>query len=195
MPIQQPKRRPAFKPIGILRSGPFGHGKTSVFANLNLTPMIDTFTVMVIFLLQSFSASGELMFIQKDMKLPDAEQTQLLNERGPVVTVLKNGILLEGKAIGNYEELMDETQAGVPELAEKLTAIRERDEKMFGASNPAEGFKGTVLVQSDKTTNFMFVRKVIFAINEAGWVHVQFAVTAIGTGAEGGEGAEGAPTE
>jgi len=195
MPVQQPKRRPAFKPIGILRSGPFGHGKKSVFANLNLTPMIDTFTVMVIFLLQSFSASGELMFIQKDMKLPDAEQTQLLNERGPVVTVLKNGILLEGKSIGNYEELMDDTQAGVPELAEKLTAIRERDEKMFGAANPAEGFKGTVLVQADKATNFMFVRKVIFAINEAGWVHVQFAVTAIGTGTEGGEGGEGAPAE
>jgi len=189
MPVQTPKRRPAFKPIGVLRSGPFGHGKKGVYAELNLTPMIDTFTVMVIFLLQSFSASGELMFIQKDLKPPDAEQTQLLNERGPVVTILRNGILLEGKSIGNYEELMDETQPGVPELAEKLTQIRERDEKMFGAANPAEGFKGTVLVQADKATNFMFVRKVIFAINEAGWVHVQFAVTALGNGAQGeGEG-------
>lgn len=195
MPVVIPKRRPAFKPFGKLRGGAFAGGKKGVMASLNLTPMVDMFTVLVIFLLQNFSASGEIMFIQKGMVLPDAKQTHLLGERGPVVTILPDQILLEGQLIATVAD-MDEAEPGIPELAEKLTGIRERDEKLFGASDPTEGFKGHILVQCDKATDFMLVRKVIFAVNEAGWVHLQFAVTALAPeGGEGGEGGEGAAEE
>jgi biopolymer transport protein ExbD len=177
-----PKRRPAFPPIGRLRSGPFGGGKKGIFADLNLTPMIDTFTVIVIFLLQSFSASGELMFIQKNLKLPDAEKAALLNERGPVVTLMANQVLFEGTVITTADDL-DEAEPGIPPLAEKLTGVREREQKMYRL-DPNEPYRGNVLIQADRGTDFMLVRKAIFAVNEAGWTHIQFAVTDIQTATE-----------
>jgi hypothetical protein len=65
MPISVPKRRNAFVPIGKLRGGSYGKsGKHGAMANLNLTPMVDMFTTIVIFLIQLFSATGDILFAQ-----------------------------------------------------------------------------------------------------------------------------------
>ena len=41
-----------------------GHGKKSTFASLQLTPMIDMFIVVLIFLLMTFSAEGQILLGQ-----------------------------------------------------------------------------------------------------------------------------------
>ena len=196
MPIETPKRRPAFAPIGRLRTSPLSGGKKSLGAALNLTAMVDMFTVIVIFLLQSFSATGEIMFIQKDIKLPEAKQAEFLNERGPVVTILgkQKQVLLEGKKIASFDEI-DETEPGIPPLAEELTSVREREEKLYGKKEN-EPYDGHVLVQADREADFMWVRKAIFSVNEAGWIHIQFAVMGLAKEGEGeGEGGEGEKKE
>ena len=45
-----------YAPLKFVRSG--GHGKKSGYAELNLTLMVDMLTILVVFLLQTFSASG-----------------------------------------------------------------------------------------------------------------------------------------
>ncbi|HYQ81724.1 MAG TPA: biopolymer transporter ExbD, partial [Anaeromyxobacteraceae bacterium] len=47
-------------------------GRKNTNAELNVVPMVDMMTMLVIFLLQQFSATGEVLFMQKDIKLPDA---------------------------------------------------------------------------------------------------------------------------
>lgn len=190
MPIVTPKRRPAFPPIGRLRTSPLSGGKKGLMGALNLTAMVDMFTVIVIFLLQSFSATGEIMFIQKDLKLPEAKQAEILGERGPVVTILgkQKQVLLEGKKIADFEDI-DETEPGIPPLTEELTAVREREEKLYGKKEN-EPYNGHILVQADKEADFLWVRKSIFSVNEAGWIHIQFAVMGLAKDTEG-EGAEG----
>ena len=189
MPIKLPKRRPAFAPLNRLRSGPFGAGKKSLMLALNLTAMVDMFTVIVIFLLQQFSSSGELLFTQKDLKLPEAHESEMLTDRGPVVTLFQNRVLWEGKPVANLDEL-DEAEPGIPPLIEKLEGVREREQKFYGRKE-GEPFKSHVVIQADKATDFQLVRKTIYSVNQAGWVHINFAVMGIGTpGEEGEEGAE-----
>lgn len=194
MPITTPKRHPAFKPIGALRAGPFASGKKGLMAGLNLTAMVDMFTVIVIFLLQSFSASGELMFMQPGLKLPPAKMTQLLEERGPVLTLFKNQVLLEGQEIAKTDAL-DDADPGIPTLSEKLTGVREREEKLAEQRgqprDPTKPFDGYLVIQADSSTDFKFVRKAVFSANEAGWAHLQFVVMGEGKGPEEGEGEEG----
>ena len=186
MAVVVPKRRPAFAPIGRLRTGPFGGGKKALMASLNLTAMVDMFTTIVIFLLQTFSASGEIMFAQKDLKIPEADVAEILNERGPVVTLFRGQILIDGKSVGKVEEL-DEAEAGIPMLAEELVKAREVLEKLNErrgkVKDPTQPFEGHVIVQADKETDFLLVRKAIFSVNEAGWAHIQFIVR--GTGSAG----------
>lgn len=188
MPVSVPKRRTAFHPIGRLRSNPLHAGRKGGMVSLNLTAMVDMLTVIVIFLLQSFSANGEIMFIQKEVTMPLAEQAEELTERGVVVTMFEDVIMLEGKEVARAGDL-DPAEPGVPAMAEQLTGIREREEKIAAAlgkpRDPSKPFDGSVIVQADEEVDFMIVRKVIFSLNQAGWAKVKFAV--MPAGPAGGE--------
>ena len=94
-----------------------GHGKKSPNSDLNLTPMVDTLTVLVVFLLMSFSASGEILFATKDIVLPPAFHTSEL-ERAPVVAVSKATIGFEGQFVMNAADV---TEAAYPDW--KLTPL------------------------------------------------------------------------
>ncbi|HMV67875.1 MAG TPA: biopolymer transporter ExbD [Myxococcota bacterium] len=187
MPISAPKRRTAFKPIGRLRQNPLHAGRKGVAAGLNLTAMVDMFTVIVIFLLQSFSANGEIMFIQKEVTMPTAEHVEELTERGVVITLYDDNILLEGKEVAKGADL-DPSEQTIPSMVERLNGIREREEKIAAATgkkrDPNEPFDGSIIVQADENVDFMLVRKVIASMNDAGWAKVKFAVKGEASNAE-----------
>lgn len=188
MPVSVPKRRNAFVPIGKLRGGTYGsHGKHGMMANLNLTPMVDMFTVIVIFLIQLFSATGDVLFSQKGLTLPPAKAAELLEDRGPVITLFQGKVLIEGREIAKADDL-DEAEPGIPALTEQLTGIRERDEKLFGR-DPSKPFDGKIIIQADKETDFHLVRRTIYAGNTAGWAYFNFTVVGEKDGTEGGDAA------
>lgn len=188
MSVSTPGRHPTFHPIGILRHGPFGGGKKNMMMPLNLTAMVDMFTVLVIFLLQSFSASGEIMFIQKGIKLPTAAMAEPLEERGPVVTLYENKVMIEGEKLAELDTL-DKAEPNIPTLTERLQKIRENEEKLVGR-DPSKPYDGHAIIQADVGTDFELVRKTIYSVNEAGWTHLQFAAMPVAKApAAGGDGA------
>src|SRR5688572_28533244 len=67
-----------------------GHGGKGVNANLNLVSFIDFLVVTVIFLLMSFSASGEIA-VDRNVKLPKAENVEDVID-APMVAVNGNNI-------------------------------------------------------------------------------------------------------
>lgn len=71
-----------------------GHGGRSPNANLNLVSFIDFLVVTVIFLLSSFSASGEIS-VDKNVKLPKAENVDDVID-APMVAVSGSQILVDG---------------------------------------------------------------------------------------------------
>jgi biopolymer transport protein ExbD len=196
MPVFAPARRPAFAPLNRLRSSPLSGGKKSTMAALNLTAMVDMFTTIVIFLLASFQANGDILFILKDLELPKAVAGKILAERGPVVTLFENTVLMEGNPFARLDEISKEDQ-GVPLLGDKLKAIREHEEKIAEMAgkprDPTKPFEGIIVVQADKETDFELVRKVIYSANEGGWAKIHFAVTGGGgpKPADEGHGGEG----
>ena len=180
MPVFTPGRHPAYEPIGRLRANPLKSAKKSGFTDLNLTAMVDMFTVIVIFLLQSFSGEGEVS-VHKNLTLPPSEQAQPLSARGPVVVVMRGEVLLDGEVIASLEE--EEEQPGIPALTEKLVAVREQNDaievelRRIDPTRPVKAFEGHLIVQADEETDFKLVRRAVYSANEAGWVHLQFAVT------------------
>ena len=67
-------------------------GHRATVAGLMLTSLVDAFSILVIFLLMSFSSSGELLTLGKGMELPKATGAQL--ERNPVVKLENDKIFL-----------------------------------------------------------------------------------------------------
>lgn len=187
--IRTPGRHPAFMPIGKLRASPYGH-KHSGMVSLNLTPMVDMMSMLVVFLLQMFSADGDLMFVNKDLVAPEAKQASPLEDRGPVITVDRDGVVyVEGEEIVQGATL-NVADSNIRAIAELLEEIRKRDEEKK-PRDPTKPFDGVVIVQADEEADFRVVRQVIGSVNEAGWSKVNFTVRAIHTPGQAAEGEAG----
>src|SRR5689334_5598770 len=78
-------------------------GRKSVYEALNLVAYIDMMTMLVIFLLMSFSATGEILFVQKNIVLPEAQNWTDL-ERAPVISVTKDVVTLDGAQVATGDD-------------------------------------------------------------------------------------------
>ncbi|HZS41412.1 MAG TPA: biopolymer transporter ExbD, partial [Polyangia bacterium] len=160
-----------YVPLKFVRGG--GHGSKSVYAELNLTSMVDMLTILVVFLLQTFSASGELLTVQKNIVLPEATNFKDL-ESAPIVAVSKDSVTLDGRMVANAEQLNAENTADwkITDLHDQLVTLKNN----FKLLHPSENFAGTVIVQADKGVDFKVIKKVMYSCAVAGYANVNFAV-------------------
>ena len=82
----------------------FNRGKRGVYAGLTLTSLVDVMTIIVIFLLMNFSANGEVLYMSKDIKLPDAYHGSQL-DRAPVISVSPEAVTFDGRMLLNTADL------------------------------------------------------------------------------------------
>ena len=152
-----------------------GHaGRKSSYAALNLVAYIDMMTMLVIFLLMSFSATGEILFVQKNIVLPDAQNWTDL-ERAPVIGVSKDVVTLDGAQVATADELMKESATGdfkIAELHDKLVTLKNN----YKLLHPSEEFNGIAIVQSDKNVEFKMLKKIMYSVAVAGYQNLNFAV-------------------
>jgi len=175
-----PGRRPAFAPIGRLRASSLSGGKKSGFVSLNLTPMVDMFTILVVFLIQLFKASGEVELSSKITVPRSVSGSPLEGETGTVVQAAgtecygdtKSILLLDSQPF-SAEECGDALSVEIPGMTARLTRIRETNEKIFGR-DPSMPYDGVLIIQADVATDFHLVRRIIFSANAAGWAKMKF---------------------
>ena len=175
MPIETPKAH-LYHSINLeVAKIKLGHGgRKSTSAALNLVAYIDMMTVLVIFLLMTFQANGEILFIQKNITLPDAHNWSEL-ERAPVIGVTKDVVTLDGRQVATGEDLMKDSATGdmkITELHDELVTAKNN----YKLLHPTEDFKGVCIIQSDKSVEFKMLRKVMFSAAAAGYQNVNFAV-------------------
>src|SRR5512143_1159453 len=105
MAIVQPGKRPAkrFEKSKIL-GGKMGGGHKSTNAEINVVPMVDMMTMLVIFLLNQFSSTGEVLYMQKDIKLPEAAHGQTI-EVAPVIAISPEQVVVGGQKVADVREL------------------------------------------------------------------------------------------
>ena len=73
-----------------------------------LTSLVDMMTILLVFLLQSFSAEGQLVTPSKDLEL--AESTSKKSQKPSLmIEVTHNSVLVDGRVIGSLSKV-DTTQ-------------------------------------------------------------------------------------
>ncbi len=166
-------------------------GKKSPNADLNLTSMIDFLTVVVIFLLMSFAASGEIATIQSGLQLPDAANTRTL-ERAPIIAVTRDVITLDvggsGRRIADVPSLMRESGAAGDWRIENLVQDLETLKRNWSMIHPREPFPAAVVLQADKSIDFRVLKKIMYSCAQAGYANISFLVNktvARGSGTSG----------
>lgn len=159
-------------------------GRKSVQAGLFLTSMVDMFAIMVIFLLQSFSAEGEIIVLPRGLELPKAANTGTL-ERAPVITVGLEEILFEGEKVANTRDLIQSDSWDLPPLRDRLAEYRQQLEAEAAVVQTEEGEdpveqaeenRQKINISADRRLEFEVVKKVIYNAGFSGFPDFRFAV-------------------
>ena len=138
---------------------------------LNLTSLMDVFTILVFFLL--FHASGsEVMEAPKQIKLPDSAIETKPRET-VVIMVSPESVLVQGKAVINTPELLDAKIETVAEITERLRQI---EQNIIGISTKTVVQSKEVTILADKTIPFQVLKKIMSTCTGSGYGRISLAV-------------------
>jgi len=160
-------------------------------AGLNITSMMDMMTIILVFLLKSYSTSDVSVAPSEDLELPvSTVQKQIEIAVNRVVS--KKNIVVDGVPVLSLEKVPDEDNPGqsklqVPEdqrngqLIEAL--LDELSKKADTAKNIGQqsgsdehAFKGRLLIQCDKKLPFEVLRQVMYTAGQAQFSEFKFVV-------------------
>ena len=162
--------RPKYDLSGLRRKRT-SQGTGHVASELPLTSMIDMFSILVIYLLMNFSASGDIFFVQKKVVLPHAENSRPLAS-APVISVIGDTVSLDAEQVGRNPLSMEEKDANLPRLTSTLNSLKER----MLQERPGEPFAGRLNVQAGEDTPLVYIKRAMQACMAAGWTNINFVV-------------------
>jgi biopolymer transport protein ExbD len=134
---------------------------------LMLTSMVDMFSMLVVFLLQTFSSSPEIL-INKGVTLPNSFTSTEVIE-APVLAINKDGnIYLDQKLIGEAKVV-----AKAPKkLLNKLNLIKQD----WAKSHNGAAFPGEINLQADKEIKSTLVSDIMSILTTSEYESIQLAV-------------------
>lgn len=152
-------------------------GKANVMASLNLTAFVDMMTMLVVFLLQAFSATGELLLTQKGLDLPAAVSHQDL-ERAPIITVSLDAITFNGEPMADPRTLAADTSMEwkVVELFERLKVERAQFELQSTDEESKKKVRGFLILQADKAVDSKILNRIMKTAYAAEYPNIMFAI-------------------
>lgn len=183
MPIHVPGKRK--------KRGKRGGGRRSAVAPLNMTAMVDMFTVLCVFLLQNYATTNQVLPMPEKVDLPAARSVKELSPSN-VVLIAKDGIMLNNIKVAEFTAVKEQQEWEIKPLMELLKKAVEEGElkkrsvgnQLRAAVNDAKQMPKVVdidefrkvTVQADKMVDFLTVKKVMFSVTEAGMQEINFAV-------------------
>lgn len=165
--------------------GKFGKGGVAQKGiNLNLTPMIDLFTILIVFLVSSYAADPSFMANAKDIELSNIKLSSEKPQETSVISVSPHALLLDGKQIlpvivnpkdGQFD-FPDSAYAGftLPDLFDALKVIAD-NAMAIEKINPSRPFKKEILLHADRGVPFAVLKPVLRTTGNAGFRNIKIA--------------------
>jgi biopolymer transport protein ExbD len=175
MTVQQPGRR-LMHHVGLkfVAKRVSGGGHRATNASLSLTSMIDFLVVTVVFLLMTFSASGETP-VSRGVNLPKAENTVDMID-APIVAVTGSQVMVDGSPAGNTRAIEDAKRL---QRVDELFNILKSKRELWRQTHPGKEFPGVVVLQVDQDVQAVVVKSVFQTSAFAGYPNVSFMVNSI----------------
>lgn len=146
-------------------------GKKALLVGLSLTSMVDMFSLLVIFLLQTFSASPELLAITKGVTLPSAQTGSEIKD-APQLSLAVDGVFLDQKRVGSTEDILRNPTV----LMERLAELR----KLWIKGHPDEAFRGEINLQAHRELPSTTVSQVMGMLPSQHYGSIHLAVVGSG---------------
>ena len=138
---------------------------------LNLTSLMDVFTILVFFLLAN-SGSNEVLTPPKQIKLPDSVVITKPRET-VVIMVNPEAVLVQGEAVASTPELLTSKRETVAEISKRLGELQAN---VIGISTKTIVDSQEVTILADKTIPFKVLKKIMSTCTLAGYGKISLAV-------------------
>jgi biopolymer transport protein ExbD len=143
---------------------------------MNLTSLMDVFTILVFFLLVN-SGSVELVEAPKDVSLPESREESKPRET-VVISVSPEDVMVQGKLVARVADIMEDKQNTMDPLVSRLADLKE---SVIGPNTMAVAESLEVTILADKSVPFVVVRKIMSVCTGEGYENVSLAVIQIPT--------------
>jgi biopolymer transport protein ExbD len=140
-------------------------------AGLNLTPLMDVFTILVFFLL-FHSTGSDILEAPKQIKLPDSVVETKPRET-VVIMVSPQVVLVQGEAVISTAELLQDRIETVAEITERLKQL---EGNIIGISTKTVAENKEVTILADKTIPFKVLKKIMSTCTGSGYGRISLAV-------------------
>ncbi len=130
---------------------------------LNLNSMMDMMTIILLFLLKTYSTTGQIMTPSEDLKLPYSG-AQESPKKELSVSVTRHSILVGNEQVMELVDVNDQDNLIRPLFSHlsSLAAEAKRDEVQFG-----KPFTHEVTIQADENTPFQVLVKVLYTCGQS----------------------------
>jgi biopolymer transport protein ExbD len=151
----------------IANAGLFGARRRQSEATFRpqLTSLIDVMTILLVFLIKSFSVEGNLITPSSELALP-LSTSDNRPEPTPTVAVTRTAALWEGKQAALLSERDAEDSLLIGGLYEALARYRQQ----AAAESPR------LLIQADRDLPFDAVKRVMYSCGKAGYTEFEILV-------------------
>ncbi len=148
---------------------------------LNIMPMLDVFSILIVFLLMSYSTDPVSYDINAGIELPESATMQALDEI-PTISITRTEILINDKKVaslikGDVPE-KDRSQGAVYPVFEELKKLAEASKRIRRRLTPEDKKKSdTLTMEMDKDHKFKIMKRVMLSAQQAEFITFKMMVS------------------
>ena len=138
---------------------------------MNLTSLMDVFTILVFFLLVN-SGSVEVMEAPKTVKLPESMVESKPRET-VVIYVSPEEILVQGQAVAMVADILAGEEGTIEPIIARLTELQEN---VLGPQTATVASAQEVTILADRSVPFAVIKAIMSTCTDGGYENVSLAV-------------------
>ena len=138
---------------------------------MNLTSLMDVFTILVFFLLVN-SGSVEVLDAPKEVTLPESRVESKPRET-VVILVSKDEVLVQGKLVALVADILGGESSTMNEIATRLAELKNN---VIGTNTQIIAATQEVTILADKSVPFIVIKQIMSTCTREGYENVSLAV-------------------
>jgi len=154
--------------------------KTGDQVNLNLMPMLDIFSILIVFLLMSYSTDPVSYDVNSGVELPESTTLTALDEL-PAIKVTKTEILVNDKKVANIiggdVAEKDRSQGAIFPVYDELKKLATANARVMRGLSEADKAKMNALtMEMDQEHRFKLMKRIMLAAQQADFITFKLMV-------------------
>lgn len=138
---------------------------------MNLTSLMDVFTILVFFLLVN-SGSVEILDAPKEVTLPES-RVETKPRETVVIFVSKEEVLVQGELVASVEDILVGDSGSTDAITTRLAELKDN---VVGPSTLAVSGSLEVTILADRSVPFIVIKRIMSTCTNEGYENVSLAV-------------------